>query len=163
MNGQRFCKSTCACETVYFNEQQAADLRNPRLRNGATRCPNNYKHFVLLVFAMPFWAWRFTVGVDLYFTASDIAAIGYCYAGDFVSGLKCSFSYPRVSALARQNFKGREVLISILSAPFILPVIVQLAACAFLAARVLNQFLAHLAKNRVYLWTFWYPAGACIL
>ena len=120
----------------------------------------------LLVFAMPILGLAIYGGVDLHFTASDIAAIKFTVLQAILSAIiSVAVAIPASRALARQNFKGREVLISVLSAPFILPVIVAISGVLFIFGRegFFNQFLARLARNRVYLWTFWYPAGACIL
>ncbi len=105
-------------------------------------------------------------GVDLHFTASDIAAIKFTVLQAILSAvLSVAAAIPTSRALARQNFKGREVLISILSAPFILPVIVAISGVLFIFGREGSlQPIPRLIwpRNRVYLWTFRYLAGAYI-
>ena len=74
----------------------------------------------LLVFAMPVLGLATYGGVDLQFTAADIAAIRFTILQAILSAaLSVALAISASRALARQNFKGREVLISILSAPFI--------------------------------------------
>ena len=91
-------------------------------------------------------------GVDLQFTASDIAAIRFTVLQAILSAvLSVALAIPASRALARQNFKGREVLISILSAPFILPVIVAISGVLFIFGRegFFNQFLGSLGQETV--------------
>jgi len=106
----------------------------------------------LLVFAMPILGLAIYGGVDLQFTASDIAAIRFTVLQAILSAvLSVAVAIPASRALARQNFKGREVLISILSAPFILPVIVAISGVLFIFGRegLFNQFLASLGQETV--------------
>ena len=121
------------------------------MRNGATRCPNKYEHFDLF-FAAPILGLAIYGGVDLYFTASDIAAIKFTVMQAILSAiLSVAVAIPTSRALARQNFKGREALISILSAPFILPVIVAISGVLFIFGRegLFNQFLGLLGQESV--------------
>jgi thiamine transport system permease protein len=106
----------------------------------------------LLVFAMPILGLAIYGGVDLQFTASDIAAIRFTVLQAILSAvLSVALAIPASRALARQNFKGREVLISILSAPFILPVIVAISGVLFIFGRegFFNQFLGSLGQETV--------------
>ena len=106
----------------------------------------------LLVFATPILGLAIYGGVDLYFTASDIAAIRFTVLQAILSAiLSVAVAIPTSRALARQNFKGREVLISILSAPFILPVIVAISGVLFIFGRegLFNQFLGSLGQQSV--------------
>ena len=106
----------------------------------------------LLVFAMPILGVAVYGGVDLQFTASDIAAIKFTVLQAILSAIiSVAVAIPTSSALARQNFKGREVLISILSAPFILPVIVAISGVLFIFGRegLLNQFLGSFGQETV--------------
>ncbi len=91
-------------------------------------------------------------GVDLHFTASDIAAIRFTIMQAILSAvLSVVVAIPVSRALARQNFKGREVLISVLSAPFILPVIVAISGVLFIFGRegTVNQFLVEIGQGSV--------------
>ncbi|NCV10588.1 MAG: ABC transporter permease subunit [Rhodobacteraceae bacterium] len=106
----------------------------------------------LLVFAMPILGLATYGGVDLQFTAADIAAIRFTVLQAILSAaLSVALAISASRALARQNFKGREVLISILSAPFILPVIVAISGVLFIFGRegVFNQFLGSLGQETV--------------
>ena len=106
----------------------------------------------LLVFAMPILGLAIYGGVDLQFTASDIAAIRFTVLQAILSAvLSVALAIPASRALARQNFKGRELLISILSAPFILPVIVAISGVLFIFGRegFFNQFLGSLGQETV--------------
>ena len=106
----------------------------------------------LLVFAMPILGLAIYGGVDLQFTASDIAAIRFTVLQAILSAVfSVALAIPASRALARQNFKGREVLISILSAPFILPVIVAISGVLFIFGRegFLNQFLGSFGQETV--------------
>jgi thiamine transport system permease protein len=106
----------------------------------------------LLVFAMPILGLATYGGVDLQFTAADIAAIRFTVLQAILSAaLSVALAISASRALARQNFKGREVLISILSAPFILPVIVAISGLLFIFGRegVFNQFLGSLGQETV--------------
>ena len=91
-------------------------------------------------------------GVDLHFTASDIAAIRFTIMQAILSAvLSVVVAIPVSRALARQNFKGREVLISVLSAPFILPVIVAISGVLFIFGRegIVNQLLVGIGQGSV--------------
>ena len=106
----------------------------------------------LLVFAMPILGLAIYGGVDLHFTASDIAAIKFTVLQAILSAvLSVAAASPTSRALARQNFKGLEVLISGLSAPFILPVIVAISGVLLIFGRegLFNQFLDSLGQDAV--------------
>jgi len=106
----------------------------------------------LLVFAMPILGLAVYGGVDLNFTASDIAAIRFTVLQAILSAVSSvAVAIPTSRALARQNFMGREVLISILSAPFILPVIIAISGVLFIFGRegMINQLLGSLGQESV--------------
>jgi len=106
----------------------------------------------LLVFAMPILGLAIYGGVDAHFTASDIAAIRFTIMQAILSAvLSVVVAIPVSRALARQNFKGRELLISVLSAPFILPVIVAISGVLFIFGRegIVNQFLVAIGQGSV--------------
>lgn len=91
-------------------------------------------------------------GVDLHFTASDIAAIKFTVFQAILSAvLSVMAAIPVSRALARQHFKGREMLISVLSAPFILPVIVAISGVLFIFGRegVINNLLGSIGHDSV--------------
>ncbi|MEX5727797.1 thiamine transport system permease protein [Rhodovulum iodosum] len=68
-------------------------------------------------------AWRAEAGAGL--GPADWAAVRFTLWQAFLSAaLSCLLAVPVARALARRNFAGRGVLITLLGAPFILPVIV---------------------------------------
>ena len=68
-------------------------------------------------------AWRAEPGAGL--TAADWAAVRFTLIQAFLSALlSTALAIPTVRALARRQFRGRAALITLLGAPFILPVIV---------------------------------------
>ena len=91
------------------NRQRIFEI--PRLRNGATRCPNKYEHFVFACFrhahlGLAIYSGWICTSPRLISLQLDLRS-----AGDFVSVISVALAIPASRALARQNFKGREVLI----------------------------------------------------
>jgi thiamine transport system permease protein len=81
-------------------------------------------------------------GVSL--APSDLAALRFTLVQAFLSAvLSCLAAIPVARALARRRFRGRGLLISLLGAPFILPVIVAILGllAVFGRAGVLNGVL----------------------
>jgi len=77
--------------------------------------------------------------------STSILAIKFTVLQAILSAvLSVAAAIPTSRALARQNFKGREVLISVLSAPFILPVIVAISGVLLIFGRGL--FMAFVAS-----------------
>jgi len=85
-------------------------------------------------------------------SASDLAALRFTVWQAFWSALiSVALAIPVARALARQNFPGRSALISIMGAPFILPVIVAILGliAVFGGRGVLNALLGPLGLPRL--------------
>jgi len=81
--------------------------------------------FVLSLIAVPIGAVIWTAGGIAGLNAADWAAFRFTVWQALLSaGLSIALAIPAARALARRRFPGRGVLITLLGAPFILPVIV---------------------------------------
>ncbi|TCP60356.1 thiamine transport system permease protein [Rhodovulum bhavnagarense] len=79
-------------------------------------------------------AWRAEAGGGL--GAADWAAIRFTlFQAALSAGLSCALAIPVARALARRQFAGRGLLITLLGAPFILPVIVGVVGLLALFGR----------------------------
>jgi thiamine transport system permease protein len=108
--------------------------------------------FYLLVFALPILGLAIFGGLDTNLTPSDVAAVKFTVKQAFWSAIvSILVAIPVSRALARRQFMGRAVLISVLSAPFILPVIVAISGVLFIFGRdgVVNQILGAVSLNSV--------------
>lgn len=108
--------------------------------------------FYLLVFALPILGLAIFGGLDTNLTPSDVAAVKFTVKQAFWSAIvSILVAIPVSRALARRQFMGRAVLISVLSAPFILPVIVAISGILFIFGRdgVVNQILGAVSLNSV--------------
>lgn len=84
--------------------------------------------------------------------AGDLQAVRFTLWQAILSGLfSCVLAVPVARALARRRFAGRGVLITLLGAPFILPVIVAVMGliAVFGRAGLLNDALAALGLARI--------------
>lgn len=100
-------------------------------------------------------AWRADIGRGL--GAADIAAIRFTVTQAFASALlSCLLAIPVARALARRRFWGRSVLVTLLGAPFLLPVIVAVLGLLAVFGRngVLNGFLGALGLPEVTIYGF---------
>ena len=81
--------------------------------------------FVVAVILGPLFAVFWRAGGGAWLVASDMAAIRFTIWQALLSALiSVGLAIPVARALARRKFRGRAVLITLLGAPFILPVIV---------------------------------------
>lgn len=100
-------------------------------------------------------AWRadFTRGLN----SADWAAIKFTVSQALVSAtLSCLLAIPVARALARRRFWGRSVLVTLLGAPFLLPVIVAVLGLLAVFGRngVLNSGLAAVGLPEVSIYGF---------
>ena len=83
---------------------------------------------------------------------ADWAAIRFTVAQAFVSAaLSCLLAIPVARALARRQFRGRSAIITLLGAPFLLPVIVAVLGLIMAFGRngVLNNALGYFGLQEV--------------
>jgi len=89
--------------------------------------------------------------------AADWAAIRFTISQAFVSAsLSCLLAIPVARALARRRFRGRSILVTLLGAPFLLPVIVAVLGLLAVFGRngVLNAGLAAVGLPEVTIYGF---------
>ena len=89
---------------------------------------------------------------------ADLAAIRFTIVQALVSALfSVVLAVPVARALARRKFRGRGLLITLLGAPFILPVIVAVLGLLAVFGRngLLNEALAVLGFAKVSIYGFW--------
>lgn len=100
-------------------------------------------------------AWRADWGRGL--GAADWAAVTFTVTQALVSaGLSCLLAIPVARALARRRFWGRSVLVTLLGAPFLLPVIVAVLGLLAVFGRngILNDALGALGLPEVSIYGF---------
>lgn len=88
---------------------------------------------------------------------ADWAAIRFTVAQAFVSAaLSCLLAIPVARALARRQFRGRSAIITLLGAPFLLPVIVAVLGLIMVFGRngVLNNALGYFGLQEVSIYGF---------
>jgi len=89
--------------------------------------------------------------------AADWAAIQFTVSQAFVSAAtSCLLAIPVARALARRQFRGRSALITLLGAPFLLPVIVAVLGLVMVFGRngLLNDALAFLGLPPISIYGF---------
>jgi len=89
--------------------------------------------------------------------AADWAAIRFTVSQAFVSAaMSCLLAIPVSRALARRQFKGRGALITLLGAPFLLPVIVAVLGLVMVFGRngIFNDVLGFLGMPEISIYGF---------
>ena len=89
--------------------------------------------------------------------AADWAAIRFTVSQAFVSAaMSCLLAIPVSRALARRQFKGRRALITLLGAPFLLPVIVAVLGLVMVFGRngIFNDVLGFLGMPEISIYGF---------
>lgn len=89
--------------------------------------------------------------------AADWAAIRFTVSQAFVSAaMSCLLAIPVARALARRQFKGRGALITLLGAPFLLPVIVAVLGLVMVFGRngIFNDVLGYIGMPEISIYGF---------
>ncbi len=100
--------------------------------------------------------WRAELGRGL--SAADWAAVRFTITQAIMSAmLSVVLAIPAARALARRSFRGRRILITLLGAPFLLPVIVAVLGLLAVFGRggVINSALAAVGLPQISIYGFW--------